>query len=258
MTDQLSLRLDLELPNLPAGLRPMLARPADGPFDSGAHVFEPTWGGERAIAFLDTRLKPGDDVRLLDAAGRNLAGLLPELGTLGARITATSAVLDGEIVVVDRLGRGDADALRRRLGGNPAGAVAYLVFDLLFLDGRPLIGEPLSRRRDLLGRTLTPGDEVVAVPAIRGEGRALYQAVVDQGIAGVMARDVRSPYLPGVRSALWRFVSRALVATDPADGGAAAASADATETDEAAMALGGGRNAPVLALIRRLPLDDPR
>jgi DNA ligase-1 len=256
MTDQLSLRLDLELPNLPATVRPMTARPADRPFDSADHVFEPNWGGERALAFLESRASGAGAVRILDSTGRNLAAMLPELGGLGARISATSAVLDGEIVVVDRSGRGDAAALRRRLDAGPGGSVAYLAFDLLYLDGRPLLAEPLSRRRELLGRVLSPGDEVVAVPSIRGEGRALYQAVVDQGIAGVLARDVRSPYLPGVRSGLWRFISRALVAPDASSD--AGESAENGELDEAARRAGGGRNAPVLALIRRLPLDDPR
>ena len=58
---------------------------------------------------------------------------------------------------------------------------------------------------EMLGcRVLSPGDEVVAVPAIRGEGRALYEAILGQGIAGVMAREARSPYLPGGAAAtLW-------------------------------------------------------
>ena len=46
------------------------------------------------------------------------------------------------------------------------------------------------------------------MPAIAAEGRALYEAVVAQGIAGVMARQRSSPYLPGVRSRLWRFIAR--------------------------------------------------
>jgi len=96
----------------------------------------------------------------------------------------------------------------------------------------------LERRRALLRRVLRPGDEVVAVPAIAGEGRALWDAAAAQGIAGVMARQRTSPYLPGIRSRLWRFIpagaaSEADSNTDPADGPA---------------------SAPVMALIRRLPL----
>ena len=66
---------------------------------------------------------------------------------------------------------------------------------------------PLHRRRDLLRRVLHPGDEVLAVPAIAAEGRALHDAAAAQGIAGVLARQRTSPYLPGTTSRLWRFIA---------------------------------------------------
>ena len=45
------------------------------------------------------------------------------------------------------------------------------------------------------------------MPAIATEGIALFEAVVAQGIAGILARQRQSPYLPGVRSRLWRFIA---------------------------------------------------
>jgi len=45
------------------------------------------------------------------------------------------------------------------------------------------------------------------VPAINGEGRALFEAVSGQGLYGVRARQRTSPYLPGVRSRLWRSIA---------------------------------------------------
>ena len=56
------------------------------------------------------------------AAGRELAGRLPELAGLAVRVAARSAVLDGELVVVDGQGRADDDALRERLAGTPGTA----------------------------------------------------------------------------------------------------------------------------------------
>lgn len=272
MTDQLSLRLETDLPKLPGTLRPMLARSAAAPFDSAEHLFEPSWGGLRALAFVGPAATAGSgDVRILDVDGVPVGGQLPELAGLAVRVDARSAVLDGELVVVDSAGRADPAQLTARILGRPGRPVAYLAFDLLHLDGRSLLNVPLDRRRALLRGVLRPGDEVVAVPAIQGEGRALWEAAAAQGIAGVMARQRTSPYLPGIRSRLWRWVaidaaSRAAIADEPvaaaeaaADAGAAgSAGADdrATTGDDPDGALRGPANAPVIALIRRLPLLD--
>ena len=110
-----------------------------------------------------------------------------------------------------------------------------------------LLRTPLEKRRATLKKVLRPGDEVVVVPAIAGEGRALHDAVSAQGIAGVLARRRTSPYLPGVRSKLWRSI----VAAEP---GAAPAAAVA-ETYRTASPTAAARR-PVLALFRRLPFDE--
>jgi bifunctional non-homologous end joining protein LigD len=250
MRDQLTLRLEPDvprLPNLPLTLRPMLPRPLADAFDSTAHLFEPSWGGLRALAFVGPAEVPGTgDVRLLDEDGRDLAPLLPELSGLAVRIDARSAVLDGELVVVDAAGRADAEGLAERLAGGRGRPVAFLAFDLLHIDGRSLLSAPLDRRREQLRRVLRPGDEVVAVPAIAGEGRALYEATTGQGIAGMMARQRSSPYLPGVRSRLWRFIPTAGVAV--ADDTTTAPTLELDDVPSATAA------APVVALIRRLPL----
>ena len=243
MRDQLSLRLEPDvpvLPNLPATLRPMLPRPLAEPFDSDAHLFEPSWGGLRALAFIGPAEMPGGgDVVFVDGTGRSLPSLA-ELAGLSVRVDARSAVLDGELVVVGSNGLADADELARRLGGARGRPVAYLAFDLLHLDGRSLLSAPLTRRREQLRRVLRPGDEVVAVPAIAGEGRALHEAAAAQGIAGVMARQASSPYLSGVKSRLWRFIPALAPGVVP------------LPTGEAEMPV--AASAPVVALIRRLPL----
>lgn len=249
MTDQLSLHLDPGLPRLPVPLRPMLARAAARPFDSAEHLFEPAWGGERALAFVepDPESPPGRSpgVRLFDRRGRDIAPLVPEITELPGRLAARSAVVDGELVAVDRHGRCDRPALAARLAAATGPALVYLVFDLLYLDGRPLLGLPLERRRELLGRTLRSGGTIVALPAVETDGLALHAAAVAQGLAGILARHRRSPYLPGVRSRLWRFVP----AVAPEHGrGPAGWPAEAEE--------GPSASAPVLALIERLPFPD--
>ena len=246
MTDQLVLPLDAtadRLPDLPE-LRPMLARPLPDAFDSEQHLFEPWWGGTRALISIGPAERAGDgDVRVIDADEVDRTAALPELAGTAVRVAARSALLDGELVVVDADGRADGPALERRLDGKSGRPVAFLAFDLLHLDGRSLINQPLVRRREALRRVLRPGDEVVAVPAIATEGRALFDAIVAQGLAGMMARQRLGPYLPGVRSRLWRYIP-ADVDTVPAD--------DLAEAPEETTSA----TAPVLAMLSRLPLED--
>lgn len=240
----------------------MLPRYVALPFDDPDHLFEPWWGGERAFAFVE--VDPGTGagaVRIVDRRGRDRAALLPELTTTGGlvgRLGGHAAVLDGSLVVVDPSGRPDPGGLAERLAGRAGRTVVYLAFDLVALDGRPLLAQPLERRRDLLTGVVETGGSVLVVPAIPGEGRALHAAAAAGGIPGVIGRHRRSPYLPGVRSRLWR-----LVATDASSGDDSAESSGSSTTrlDEAAengIRADVGELAPttpILALIQRLPLD---
>ena len=196
-------------------------------------------------------------MRVVDADGVDRTAALPELAGTAVRVAARSAVLDGELVAVDAAGRADPVALAARLAGEPGGPVAFLAFDLLHLDGRSLLDQPLVRRREALRRILRPGDEVVAVPAIATEGRALFAAIVAQGLAGMMARQRQGPYLAGMRSRLWRFIP-----TRPGD---VPAGELAAAPDEPAAALGDGAGArdpqPAAARRRclsRSPMRAPR
>jgi ATP-dependent DNA ligase len=246
MTDQLTLPLGATADRLPVlpELRPMLARALSDAFDSDQHLFEPWWGGTRALLSIGPSERPGlGDVRVVDAEQLDLTEALPELAGTAVRVAARSAILDGELVVVDADGRADTPALEHRLEGKSGRPVAFLAFDLLHLDGRSLINRPLVKRREILRRVLRPGDEVVAVPAIATEGRALFDAIVGQGLAGMMARQRLGPYLPGVRSRLWRFIPAVEGSVPDAE------LVDAPEEPTSATA-------PVLAMLSRLPLED--
>jgi bifunctional non-homologous end joining protein LigD len=248
-SDQLTMRLETPLPNLPAGLRPMLARPLPEPFDSSEHVFEPIWGGARALALIGPADVAGAGDVVLVAEDGTVGPAPLDLAGLAGRVNARSAVLDGEIVVVDEAGKLDRDELARRFAGGVGRPLSYLAFDLLHLDGKSLLGLTLDKRRALLRQVLRPGDEVVAVPGIATEGRALFEAVSGQALFGIRARQRESPYLPGIRSRLWRSIEV---------GGAAAAPSAAgrlTQVDALSVEPDGERHERVLSLIRRLPLE---
>jgi ATP-dependent DNA ligase len=240
--DQLSLKLTGDVARLPRSMRPMLAKPADAAFDSDEHMFEPRWGGRRALAFIEPDGGHGPRLRLLDELGRDLAPQLPELAGIPDLVGNLPAILDGEIVIPDKAGRMDEDALVGRLadGLKTDSTPVYLVFDLLWVGGRPIIAQPLLRRREQLARIVRSSPELVVLPGVVREGMDLYFAVAQQGLRGVMARHLRSPYLPGRKSELWRSI-----ATQPGEIPLHVV-ADPEDTPPAR---------PVLSLIQRLPLE---
>jgi len=138
---------------LPGRIVPMMARTGDLPADDHGWAYEMKWDGLRALAYIgDMR------VRLLSRTGQDITRDYPELGGLGAAVGRRQAVLDGEIVALGKDSWPDFERLQLRMHARPA-AVArlaadlpatYLAFDLLHLDGRPLLDEPYHARRALL------------------------------------------------------------------------------------------------------------
>ena len=242
VSDQLSLSLTGDVARLPRSLRPMQPKPADAAFDSDEHVFEPRWGGRRALAFIEPDGARGPRLRLLDDLGRDLAPHLPELAGIPDLVGSLPAILDGEIVIPDKGGRMDEDALVGRIahGSKTDSTPVYLVFDLLWVAGRPIIAQPLMRRREQLTRLVRPSPELVLLPGVVREGMDLYSAVAQQGLRGVMARHLRSPYLPGRQSELWRSIS-----TQPGE----------MPLHLVADPVATPPPRPILALIQRLPLE---
>jgi DNA ligase D-like protein (predicted ligase) len=198
MADQLAIELD----GFPRAIRPMQAVAAEAPFSSDEYVFEVKWDGIRCLLFVDWK----GGVRFQDRALNDLTGALPELAGIASQVSP-GAVLDGELVVTDTRGRPDCHALRRRLQGGARLAntvpLAYLAFDALYLKGRPQVRQPLHRRRARLQRAVRPGGHLFVPYHIDAEGVELFEACLERGLEGVMAKHRDSTYVPGQRSPFW-------------------------------------------------------
>ena len=170
-------------------MRAVLARlpPGDG------WAFEIKWDGYRTLAFVD-----GGHTRLQSSHLLDVTAKYPELSSLAAGIHATSAVLDGEVVVNDDAGQPRFELVQR----HEREAAMYL-FDVLAIDGNVTTTLPYERRRKLLAELVEPGGNWM-VPAHRvGGGASLLQATLDQDLEGVMAKRLGSSYQIGKRSKNW-------------------------------------------------------
>jgi bifunctional non-homologous end joining protein LigD len=186
---------------------PMLARAEALPRDESAYAFEIKWDGLRAIAYSS----PGT-LRFESRNLNDISASYPELMRLARALGSHSAVLDGEIVVLDGDGRPSFAALARRMGvSSPARAkrlaegdpVTYVIFDLLWLDGQSLMARPYVERREALGELSLRGERWQTPDYIAGHGRETLAASERQGLEGVIAKRLDSPYEPGRRSGAW-------------------------------------------------------
>jgi bifunctional non-homologous end joining protein LigD len=192
---------------MPERVVPMLARLGELPRDDGRWAFEVKWDGVRAIAFSE----PGR----LRFASRNLNDITPrypELARLNRALHAHRAVLDGEIVAFDKDGRPDFGLLQRRMHLASESAVrrlareapvSYVIFDLLWLDGHSLFKLPYQERRARLAELDLNGERWRTPEHVVGHGAELLAASAEQGLEGILAKRLDSPYEEGRRSPSW-------------------------------------------------------
>ncbi|AWB86543.1 ATP-dependent DNA ligase [Mycetocola zhujimingii] len=209
-------RSSITAPATPLGreiIRPMLAANGNASDIDDEHewAFEMKWDGYRAVVYID-----GGAVRLLSRNGNDLTDTFPELaGPLGKAIGATSAVLDGEIVAMDKTGRPNFHLLQSRAGLSDDEAAArtanieLMLFDLLELEGHDITGEEYDVRRAALDRTVTPTGPVQVPPEFDGDVEAAIASSLELGLEGIVAKERDSPYLPGKRSRSWIKVKHA-------------------------------------------------
>jgi bifunctional non-homologous end joining protein LigD len=191
----------------PESVVPMLAKLAKLPASDRGWASEVKWDGVRAIAYS----RPGR-LTLQSRNLRDVTAQYPEVRRLSRQLGAVDAVLDGELVAFDddglpsferlqqRIHQTDKNVVRRRMKSHP---VTYVVFDLLYLDGRDLSSEPYARRRELLEGLELAGESWQTPAYSSGHAKELLAASAKQGLEGIVLKRLDSSYVPGKRGGAW-------------------------------------------------------
>src|SRR5439155_19099597 len=177
------------------------------PADGQNWAFEYKWDGVRALAYHD-----GNSFTLESRNRLNITERYPELRALRESLGRRTVVLDGEIVALDEMDRPSFARLQRRMHVNDHAAIMrlmrevpilYVLFDVLYLDGRSLLDAPYSKRRALLEELTLAGPNWQVTPAHIDRGKAMLEAARENRLEGLVAKRLDSLYEPGRRSPMW-------------------------------------------------------
>jgi bifunctional non-homologous end joining protein LigD len=191
----------------PEDVVPMLARLDRLPPREEGWAAEVKWDGARAIAYC----RPGR-LALQTRNLRDVTRQYPEVRRLSRQLGAREAVLDGELVAFDGEGRPSFSRLQQRIHQTSeavvrsrmkAYPVTYAIFDLLYLDGKNLTGEPYRRRRELLEGLELAGRSWQTPAYSTGHAEELLAASAEQGLEGLVLKRLDSAYSPGKRTGEW-------------------------------------------------------
>src|SRR5256886_14837841 len=153
-------------------------------------LFEVKWDGFRAIAGV-----PQGEARLTSRQGNDLTQRFQQVAKeIPKAVKTPDCVLDGEVCALDENGRSSFSLMQQ---GKPGTPIVYYVFDLLELEGEPLVDLPLIERRKRLEKLLDRRNKTLRVSEVFEGGDGLYKAAKQQNLEGIMAKRADSRYAVG-------------------------------------------------------------
>jgi bifunctional non-homologous end joining protein LigD len=174
--------------------RPMLATQEQTVPHGEDWRYEVKFDGYRAVAYIH-----GGEAQLVSRNGNDLTERFAAVAKEVVKAAKSpNAVLDGEVTRVDESGRTSFSELQQGTG-----ALVYFVFDLLELDGEPLVDLPLTERKARLRKLLDGRNRTVSFSDDFDDGDALYEAARQNGLEGIIAKRASSTYKEGRRTRDW-------------------------------------------------------
>ncbi len=173
------------------------------------YVYEVKWDGIRALIQIED-----DRLTIYSRNGNDITSQFPELQSRKDSFRITNALLDGEIVSLDPVGRPKFKSVIKRLMMKNEGEIkrqavtnpvyCYL-FDALYIDGRPLVRESFHRRRIWLEDSVRKGTNY-RISEIIEDGEALFAAAEEHELEGIIAKQKEGKYFLGKRNNAWQKI----------------------------------------------------
>lgn len=177
--------------------------------DGKEWIHQVKWDGVRVLAYFE-----GTETRLFNRHGNERTAVFPEIARAQNYLSALSAIVDGEVIALDTSGKPSFHEVMRRDGISRMEKIpvlrrevpiTYMIFDLIYRDGEWIDQVPLERRCDMLSDVLIETGQVRRVTS-EEDGFALYQAVKQQGMEGIVSKNLNSKYLIKGKNGSWKKI----------------------------------------------------
>lgn len=170
--------------------------------------------GYRIQGRLDGSKHPASaPVALLTRSGLDWTRRMPDIAEGLAKLPATSALFDGEVVVLDKKGATSFALLQAAFQKESKQELTYFVFDLLYLNGHNLCGLPLDQRKQILQELLTVSERpergrerdpgiIRFSEHLWMSGKEVFAKACQLGAEGIVSKKISAPYSSG-RNGAW-------------------------------------------------------
>ncbi|HEX7671475.1 MAG TPA: DNA ligase D, partial [Polyangiaceae bacterium] len=146
--------------------------------------------------------RSGKNVALITRGGKDWTERMPVVRDAVLALPLplpTSVILDGEVVVLDSRGISNFQLLQNSLGDGNANALVYVVFDLLYLNGKDIRHVPLAQRKELLEKLLEgeASDHIRLSEHVETSGAAFFAEACKRKLEGIVSKRASEPYRGG-------------------------------------------------------------
>ncbi|QKD04260.1 RNA ligase family protein [Mesorhizobium loti] len=185
----------MRLKFIPPQLPTLHAKPPEG--DDWSH--EVKFDGYRSQMVIDE-----DGTRIYTRRGLDWTSKYRDLAAAAASLGAESAIIDGEIIVLNEAGLSDFAALRKAITRRQHD-LYFVAFDVLHLDGHDLRSMGCEDRREILEGMIPPAIRIQFSQALPGDAQAIYHLVDQAGLEGMVSKRKDSKYRSGDSRDWWKI-----------------------------------------------------
>nr|WP_295971325.1 DNA ligase D [uncultured Bacillus sp.] len=177
--------------------------------DSDEWIAQIKWDGVRVLTYYD-----GSNVQLYNRKMNQRTLHYPEITAISDYFIGKSVIFDGEVIALDEKGKPSFHEVMRRDGLRRIERVElvkedvpifYMIFDILYYNGKWICDQPLEKRLTFLQQCVAPTPHIQVVPSYM-DTKNLWNIATQHQLEGIVCKKTDSPYLINEKNNNWQKI----------------------------------------------------